>query len=699
MSAQKLPQILDWVIQEKIPSNLSLTERIMKEARQSPRQVPPLRLKLSTSLVIAIAALILLSSAVYAVYRLIVDPGLQSIQQAGLATNLGVTAQPTLLPTIPPPVPPSAWVVAQSQTVEGVTMTLDWVYLDSTRLLFGIHYSKLPADVSVGFPAVTVNGQVPGKDRQPSKFLRSTNSQAIYLSNQITQSSPLEKTVALEIAIPLLRNEDRTETQVAAFHFSLPDVPSYAGQTLNFHQTVAASVNGVEIQLHSMRLTPLSVDAVICPSPLSSAAFSVQQATLSGDGFGKREFTSRQTVEDQGTACQKVSFEPQGLEENHQITLTVNKDWKFDIDLPTEDRIPGVKELPPPPSPELLAAQAIDQVTMTLDWVFVDAKRIAFGYTISGLPDLPEAAILGGTIAVSDGQGNPYSSGYGGSSTLQRSEDRPGELTGTWSMFLPNPLAEDQITLNIDITLDGTHGNDWNYIIGNIIYPISGPTDETIGSIPLVIPTGLVGTYHFEITTRVYPVTILQPGQAIEAHGIPMELVQAELTPSFSSFIVCYNKPTAADWMVSGEAYMLSGIEQTSIGGYSLLRDSQFVMKNPVELPSTSIGGENFRCAKVDFNLGHSNQERTITLTIPALERSSPEVFPQSELDAAYAKLKEQGIEMTYITMRGGGGGGGTWQYTKLPEGMTEEEAYARLIDALGYRTPGPWVFTLKYQP
>lgn len=699
MTPQKSSQILDWVLDEKIPSHVNLTERVMTAARQTrlPSGYP--HMKLATSLLIAIGALLVLSSAVYAVYRIVIDPGLQSVKDAGLVKDIGTSAQPTLLPTASAtPVPPTALMVDQSQTVEGVSMTLDWAYLDETRLLFGIQFSDLPAGVSVGFPMVTVNGQPLGDQQQENEFLQATRTQAIYLSNQVTQSGVYGKTVALAVELPLLRSQDGAESQAAVFHFTLDQVPLNQGRTLGFDQSAATNVNGVEMQLHSLRLTPDVIEAVVCPSPLSSAVFSVEQATLSADGISKREFIAVTPVEDKVGFCQKLSFDPRGLSASSHLTLAVNEAWKFSVDLASEDQIPGVKPVPPQPTPQPVAEQSIDQVSLTLDWVFADAKRVAFGYTITGLPDLPDAFILGGTIVVTDAQGNPVGGGDGGSSTLHRNPDQAGTLSGTWSTILQQPLTIDQLSLKIDITLDGTHGNDWNYIIGNVTNPAISPTAESTGTIPDVIPGNLVGTYHFDVTTQVYPVTTLRPGQVIEANGIQMELLQAELTPSYSNFILCYNKPSAEDWMI-GNAELTSGVDQAWLSGYSLLSDPDFVMKNPVILLPTSLSGGSVRCVQVEFMLGHSNQSRTITLTIPGLERSVPEVIPQAELELALAKLREQGIEMTYSITRGVGGGGGGPEYTRLPEGVTQNEAYGRFMDALGYRAPGPWVFTFSFQP
>lgn len=693
-------QILDWVVDDKVPSQQHLADRVMKEAAQPSRKIATPRMKLATSLFVAVTALVLLSTLGYAIYKLVYDPGLQAVQDAGLVTGMDTTSQPTIQPTVPSTmVQPIALMIDQSQTVEGVSMTLDWVYLDTTRLLYGVQFTELPDAVSVGFPTVKVNDQPLGEKQQESKYLHSTASRAIYSSYQVLQPDASGDKVKLQLEIPLLRNENGEEVQAAVFQFSLQDVPLYTGQTLRFQQTAAVSVNGVEMQLRSLRLTPAAVDAVVCPSPASSAVFSVEQASLTANEIDESPFISTQPVDDQGAFCQWVSFAPQRIEESQRLTLTVNEAWKFYIDPPIEDQMPGIKVAAPQPTPQPVDAQSIDQVIVTLDWVFADAKRIAFGYTISGLPEVSVAAVVGGTIAVTDAQGNPYGNGYGGSSTIEPAAGQPGTLSGTWSTILQNPLTEDQINLNIDLTLDGSHGTDWNYTIGYTFYPSSGPTAEMLGSVPVVIPANLIGTYHFNVDTRVYPVTTLQPGQVMEVNGIRMELMQAELTASYSSFVLCYNKPSDEDWGVY-DAELVSGLEQTSIHSYTLLSDNNRVMtKNPIPLPNTSISGENVRCVKLDFLLGHANQARTITLTVAGLERSMPEVFQQDELDAAYVKLKEQGIEMTYTVSRGVGGGGGGWEYTKLPEGMTDEEAYNRFIDALGYRSLGPWAFTFPFQP
>lgn len=696
MKTQKSPGLLDWAIQDKVPAHVDLTARVMQKAAAS--QVLSFAPRMKTaSIFLALASLIFISSVGYAVYRLVLDPGLQGVKNAGLVSTQGATALPTIQPTAETAAPPQAVIIAQSQVIEGVSLTLDWVYLDSTRFLSGLSFNSLPDGITPGIPVITFDGQPLGSGQQPVQYLHITASNILFLSNQVTNLSAGRQEAALEVNVPLLRRVDGVDSQVALFNFKVNNVPLYPGQTLPFQQTAAVSVNGAELQLRSIRLTPAVLEAVVCPSPVSSIPLTVEQASVSGDSDAERTVAGNLPLHD-SPACRLLTFDAQDLQNSSRLTLTVNRDWSFSIDQPQVSQIPGVIAAALKPAAAPVAAESIDNLSLTLDWVYADSKRVAFGYTISGFSSLPDAFVLGGTIQVMDGQGNSFGGGMGGQSTLERATDQPGKLTGTWSTILQQPLSADQIQMSIDFTLDGTHGNDWNYTIGGPVYPLSGPTAEMMSTSPVVVPSNLVGTYHFETTARVYPSTVLHPAQVIEANGIQMELVQAELTPSYSNFILCYNKPTAKDWMLSN-AVLTSGLEQTQLSGYTLLRDAQYGLKKQTVLPPVTIQGENLRCASVDFLLGHANQARTITLTIPALELSVSEVFPQAELDAAFAKLKQEGIEMSYISMRGTGGGGSTWQYTRLPEGMTEQQAYNRLIDVLGYLSPGPWTFTFEYKP
>lgn len=77
----------------------------------------------------------------------------------------------------------------------------------------------------------------------------------------------------------------------------------------------------------------------------------------------------------------------------------VDGSWEFYVDITSENIIPWKAATTPTATPSPLAEQTISRVTMTLDWVFTDTKRVAFGYTITDLPDVSDTLYLGGTMS------------------------------------------------------------------------------------------------------------------------------------------------------------------------------------------------------------------------------------------------------------------------------------------------------------
>lgn len=94
---------------------------------------------------------------------------------------------------------------------------------------------------------------------------------------------------------------------------------------------------------------------------------------------------------------------------------------------------------------------------------------------------------------------------------------------------------------------------------------------------------------------------------------------------------------------------------------------------------------------KIGFPIG-SSDPKSLTLTIPALEQSMPEVISEEDLAIAYVRLKEEGIDMEWHTVDHGA----YPEFKSLPPGMSEEEANRQFIQALGYVHPGSWTFEVS---
>ena len=251
----------------------------------------------------------------------------------------------------------------------------------------------------------------------------------------------------------------------------------------------------------------------------------------------------------------------------------------------------------------------------------------------------------------------------------------------------------------LDITLDGSRTDN---AIG--YFPAAPEaTPSPAGVIPPALPDRLVGTFHFEFTAQVHPMTAVENTLPVTAGGVEISIPYAEMTASATEVMVCYNKPTAGDWWVwraeLADAY----------GGVAMMEGGSLLFDVDYQVPSREGGkwsvpeairtAEHGRCLQLEFSIGHAGRPGPFTLTIDRLEISPPEVIPDDQIVAAQETLRREGIEMNYYSMSNGNGGASGPRFTTLPEGMSFEEAFQRFMDVLGYIQPGPWVFTLEITP
>lgn len=357
------------------------------------------------------------------------------------------------------------------------------------------------------------------------------------------------------------------------------------------------------------------------------------------------------------------------------------------------DVMPAAADIPAETSP-IVESQTVNGVTIAIDWFLADAKRVSFGYTIEGLPDVPDATHLFGTVHLVEKSGTGEL-GWGGDSTIHRVEGSSGTLTGTWSSVFAEPFTQPNGQFSLDITLgDDGAGYDINHTIASFPFPVdAAPYPPNV--FPPKLPEHRIGDFHFDFEAEVHPLLELTPGLSVTANGIEMRLEKLDVTTTFTSAILCYQKPSSNDWTV-GRSFLRAGGQETGNNTYSLIFDSDYggyMGESPLTENAPQL--ESGRCVQVEFLLGHSNQAGVITLTIPALEQSIPEVISDDEIAAAREKLLPQGIDMGWQVIDHGAGP----VYNKLPEGMTEQEAFQLFMEVLGYIHEGSWEFSVEVKP
>jgi hypothetical protein len=374
--------------------------------------------------------------------------------------------------------------------------------------------------------------------------------------------------------------------------------------------------------------------------------------------------------DEDGLACAVAQFNRSLVESGEPLLITIDriadKTRAWDLLVEPTERGPfsEVPALVPTPRPTL-DSQSAGGLSANLIWAYADQRRVALELKFDGWKDSFQVAGFGGK----DAQGTPIE-GFAG----PYKQDDPSVFLLQLD-FVPGMLAADgSVSMQLDVP----------------VY------DSSQSDLPLA-------SFHFDLANLpVYPELTREINQSVTANGIDMRLVSIRYTPSYSTLVLCYNKPpnvgANGDWW-PGHKHMtltIGGIQTSFDYGYFLTdSDPRYSGKSnqPPSLPSIPDG----RCIELGFPVGNlaSENAQPAVLAIPQLEVSLPEVIPQAEIDAANAKLQAQGIQVEqHIFTSGSGGGGGGPQFVQKPAGMSDEEALEKLYQALGYQYAGPWVLT-----
>jgi hypothetical protein len=169
---ERIRRALDSIAEEKIPDGLDQWPRIRDRLERQGTTRPGRRLRV-VGLALAIAlALLAIGTVAYAFYSGWLDLGLQGVQRSGLITTfeesqavqgLGPSTEapppmvlvPTGMATTTPVSPTPERPVLAVQSLEGVTVTLNWAYADTSRVAVGYTISGLDLpDVEGGVPVV-----------------------------------------------------------------------------------------------------------------------------------------------------------------------------------------------------------------------------------------------------------------------------------------------------------------------------------------------------------------------------------------------------------------------------------------------------------------------------------------------------------------------------------------------------------------
>ncbi len=682
MKDESIRKSLEVIAQRNIPENINLWPRLAARLERKDTVIMNPKWRLLWTVLLVLLGLFAVTGVAYAFYRYFNDPGLQAVSDAGLIIDLNSTAQATTLPPVTPygGKPQPAATVETSQTLEGVTVTLDWAFADQTDLALGITVSGLAGDQVLDTPLVAFPQAKPVETRISSFTLHKTERgmTGIYSLSYLMRTENADDNLAIAVDIPLISGRGNQKVEITRFHFDVSGVPLQSiGYTLGQNYSDVVRANGIELRLKDIKITPTDTQALVCFEPPSPADWTISAAAL--------QLSSEKVMQqlpptipndyvvpapDSGTLrCVEIGF-PLGGEDVHSMRLVITElstpdgkkldgAWEFQyVYMPQAEDILQVSTATPKAP---LASEVIDgDVTVTLEKAYADVNRMAFVVHIEG----PQEGYSIYSAVLKDANGNESNIGVG----IGSLQDDPTRLTVE---FYP-PI-----------------GFDADRFLGQLVMGITVSSGD--GS--------WTAETHFDLDLPVYPAVVFDPMQTITANGVEMLLQRIKVTPSYTQVYLCYQKPSSADWMIGSDASLQIGEDTASPGSYSMLFDPDFGGSSKILEPNWTPAVRTDRCVKLGFPIGHHNQPESMTLAISELEQSVPEGIPEDQLLAARQKLLAQGVDMDWVTWSGQGGGGAGPVIKQKPEGMTDEQVVRLFYEALGYYHPGPWIFTLEINP
>jgi hypothetical protein len=296
-------------------------------------------------------------------------------------------------------------------------------------------------------------------------------------------------------------------------------------------------------------------------------------------------------------------------------------------------------------------SQTVGDATLQLDWVYVDEARISINYTILGLNwpagtqwDPMQIRISSPSIA---------ESAYSGGGAWFASPVSGGMIAGSVDVFLIDGGLNAKKTPNINL---------------NLTFPMEGPTS--------------LGKFRLQVQVPVRDGTRIDNiDQTVVANNVSMTLKSMAIHPSYVEAYLCFQMPAPVDWGLTASKLIIGDIEYSFSGGGLLEgpRGQAFTLESPE------------RCTSIGFDVAYDESASTVTLNVPRLMTSVPEVVDKERVARANERLADKGIEIDYIN----GDHSGRVVVLKRPGAATDAEIYPLIWDALADQHEGPWVFTV----
>jgi hypothetical protein len=239
-------------------------------------------------------------------YYLLFDPGLQKADDKGLVTHLNQTAQPYYFSGVPQSLSSTG---KASQTNNGITVKLDWVYGDAIRIAWQLSISGLSIPQGSQLSDFVCDPYLTNDEgvdlNQNGHFTQNVNDQngeQFSISYISYQNIDAEKIHNLHVNLDLTvgpcgpegiphKRSDFPPTPVpliGTFHLAF-DIPIHNGVTITQNQTIKK--NGVTMSLEQIRFAPSYTIVRLCYETPQIADIKGNTNQINSDDWNLYEIT------------------------------------------------------------------------------------------------------------------------------------------------------------------------------------------------------------------------------------------------------------------------------------------------------------------------------------------------------------------------------------------------------------------------
>lgn len=350
--------ILDDIAHQHIADNVNLWPRLQSQLVY--QAAPHHRLRLAWTIALVLAALLTITMVAYALYRVMADPGLQAVNDAGFVIDFDqavgpVAIKPTTSSTASAPTrsasdAPSVSALA-AQQIGAVTVTLNWAYADESRVAIGLTVRGLQSPAGVK-PSFLINPITFGDDHgtffglngsSQSTELRPAEPGTVDVTaisyQPLTANQPLHLTIDVKLGdttVPVTLPDATprpgpaplvTVAPLGDFQFQI-DLPVYEGTLIRAGQSISA--NGVTLMLQDIHLTPSYAEARMCYQLPDQSDWQIESHLQIGSAPTISQTAVRLTTDKanlnnaRGQRCVLIDYPASYLNTTGPLTLTVD---------------------------------------------------------------------------------------------------------------------------------------------------------------------------------------------------------------------------------------------------------------------------------------------------------------------------------------------------------------------------------------